>query len=59
MGGQNDKNDAFADKATEILYESLSELSPEEQDRRLDAVENAVYVDEFCRTSQHPRARHA
>jgi len=32
----------FATKATDILFDSLSKLPPEEQDRRLDAFEKAV-----------------
>lgn len=42
MAGQKRKAEEFADEATEILYDSLSKLSPDEQDRRLAAFEDAV-----------------
>ena len=35
-------DEEFADQATDVLFESLSRLPPEEQDRRIDAFEGAV-----------------
>jgi hypothetical protein len=39
---RSQKAEEFADKATDVLYDSLSKLSPEEQERRIAAFENAV-----------------
>ncbi len=39
---ERSSNEKFANKAADILFESLSELPAEEQDRRLDRFEEAV-----------------
>ncbi len=39
---EKSKEEEFADKATDVLFKSLSKLPPEEQDRRINAFTEAV-----------------